>query len=80
MMNEYQTDWQSAVYAAEAAFFKAKYPVGAAVTLKPTDGAMEGAVRTVTCGAAYLEGREVVVLPSASALPVNIRRIGEARA
>jgi len=78
-MNEYQTDWQSAVYAAETAF-NAKYPAGAAVTLKPTDGTTEGAVRTVTCGAAYLEGREVVVLTTASALPVNIRRIGEARA
>lgn len=78
-MSDYKTDWQSAVEAAESAF-NARYPVGAAVTLKPTEGTIQGAVQTRTAGAAYLAGREVKVLTTAASIAVNIQRIGEARA
>lgn len=75
-MSGFQTDWQHALYAAEAGFNE-RFPVGSAVLLRPTEGTTEGAVRTRTAGEAYIEGRQVLVLTEASALPVNIQRIGE---
>ena len=50
------------------------------MTLKPTEGTIQGAVQTRTAGAAYLAGREVKVLTTAASIAVNIQRIGEARA
>ncbi len=68
------TDYLHDLYSAEAGFNHVA-PPGTPVLLLPTEGTTEGTIRTRTAGAAFIEGRSVMVLTEASALPVNINRV-----
>jgi len=68
------TDYMHHLYSAEAGFNHVA-PPGTPVLLLPTEGTTEGTIRTRTAGAAFIEGRSVMVLTEASALPVNINRV-----